>query len=334
MDLIQKDDLLVKQIKTGCLAHFAYVVVSNGEMLVIDPLRDIKEYEKIAEQLGAKVTYVALSHYHADFVSGYAALAANSGATVVYGPESHPENPKIHVAEDGEVLKIGNYSIKILHTPGHTFESSCFVLQDASSVPISVFTGDTLFLGDVGRPDLAQKGEITEVDLAKMLFSSLKKLKALPDNVIVLPGHGAGSACGKNISDGGSCDIGTQKANNYALLIQDENEFVKAVTTGLEQPPAYFGHNVGMNKAVGIALADDVVTQSLHQLSVEEVKFLLSQKDTYVLDVRDPKLFDISHIPGALHVPFSGPFAIWAAFILDSKDRIILVAEQGIFFLK
>lgn len=246
--VFKTDNLHVKQIKTGCLAQYTYVLESKGVMAVIDPLRDVDSYKKMAEEANCQIKWVILTHYHADFVSGFYDLAEQTKATIVLGPDSSPSF-QCKVAGHGEVIPVGNHSLRVLHTPGHTFESSCFVLEDPSGKQMAVFTGDTLFLGDVGRPDLAQKGQVTEKDLAKMLFESLKLLKMLPDDCLILPGHGAGSACGKNIAAGDSCTIGMQKTKNVAFKEEHEDNFVSIVTASIPPAPQYFAMDVQLNKA-------------------------------------------------------------------------------------
>ena len=254
--IIERPDLKVLQIKTACLSHFAYIIVCGQEVAVLDPLRDSKEYLDIVAAQQGKLKYIIETHYHADFVSGFLELAEKSGAEVVFGPLSDPVF-KAKVMKDQECIDLGNYQIKCLHTPGHTMESSCYVLEKAGEA-LCVFTGDTLFLGDVGRPDLAQKGEITEKHLAKFLFHSLKKLKSLKPEVLVLPSHGAGSACGKAISQGNLCDIGTQLKNNVPFREADEAAFIEITTSNLPTPPSYFAENVRLNKHsdVGPVYAD------------------------------------------------------------------------------
>lgn len=246
--IIKRPNLLVKQFKTACLAQYAYLVESSKEIALVDPLRDVAAYMDYTKENSGRIKWILETHYHADFVSGFLDLAKKSNGTIVFGPNSNPSFPS-KVAQDGERLVLGSCSIRVLHTPGHTLESSSYVLEDEDRKPLCVFTGDTLFLGDVGRPDLAQKvGQISDKDLAAMLFRSLKKLKTLPDECLILPGHGAGSSCGKNISPGDICDIGTQKIKNLAFAENSEAAFIDLVTTGLQKPPSYFGMNVAMNK--------------------------------------------------------------------------------------
>lgn len=246
--ILKRSNLAIKQLKTSCLSHYAYTIESKKEMAVVDPLRDIQEYVRMVDESHAKLRYVLNTHYHADFVSGFWDLAQRTGAEIVFGPDSSPHFSR-RAVKHGDILNLGDIKFKVLHTPGHTLESSSYVLIDELNQPLCVFTGDTLFLGDVGRPDLAQMGpKLTDKDLARMLFKSLKHLKELPDDCLVLPAHGAGSACGKNISSGDICDIGTQKKKNMAFAEENEEAFVKMVTSGLPKPPVYFAHNVDMNK--------------------------------------------------------------------------------------
>jgi len=323
-DIISRDDLIVKQLRTGCLAHFSYIIVSDGEAAVIDCLRDVQPYIDKVKEMKAEIKLVLQTHYHADFVSGFVELSNKTGATIVYGPDSHPKFENCKVAADNEVLELGKYKIRALHTPGHTLESSCFVLEDAKG-PFCVFTGDTLFLGDVGRPDLAQKGDITDKDLAGYLFESLHKLKALPDDCLIGPGHGAGSACGKSISDGNTCTIGKQKQNNKAFYTEDKKEFVEFVTTGLARPPVYFPINVALNKAHDIKSTDQVLPRATTKLTAATVKKMLDEGNTVVIDARGPMEFDKAHIPGALFSFTKSSFAAWVANMVHFDERLILV---------
>ena len=327
MEIISSPDLKVIQYKTACLAQFAYIIESKGEIAVIDPKRDIDEYLSHAKDSQSQIKHILMTHYHADFVSGQIELAKQTSATIVYGPDSAPEF-EAKVAKENEKIQVGDYFVRVMHTPGHTFESSCYLLEDANEKPLCVFTGDTLFLGDVGRPDLAQKGNFTTKDLAALLFNSLKKLKKLPDGVIVLPGHGAGSACGKNISSGTSCVIENQKADNYAMKIENEQEFVEAVTNGIEDPPQYFMHNVALNKTKYLLGSEEFHNQ-VKPVSAKDAKNLLdSDPNYYILDVRKAQEFDIEHPAGAIHVPLEGQFAIWAASIFKPTDKIILLSND------
>ena len=246
--VIKKANIAVRQIKTPCLSHYSYMIESRKEMAVVDPLRDVAEYLKVTEESKANLKYIIETHYHADFVSGFWDLAQKSGAQIIFGPDTKPKFDS-RIVKHGDILELGDCKIKVLHTPGHTLESTCYVLMDNEGKPLCVFTGDTLFLGDVGRPDLAQKaGSLTDKDLARMLFHSLKHLKELPDDCLVLPTHGAGSACGKNISTGDVCNIGTQKIKNTAFAEENVDAFIEMTTSGLPKPPTYFINNVKMNK--------------------------------------------------------------------------------------
>ena len=249
--VIKTSDLHVRQFKTGCLAQYAYVVESQGQMAVVDPLRDTAAYLDLLAASQAQLRWVLETHYHADFVSGHVDLASRTGAAIVFGPDSCPAFP-CKVAAHDELLPLGNYQIRVLHTPGHTFESASFVLEAADGKALCVFTGDTLFLGDVGRPDLAQKGTFTDKDLAHLLFKSLRLLKKLPDDCIVLPAHGAGSACGKNIQAGDFCIMGNQKKSNAPFAEEDEEKFVILATENMPSPPSYFGLDVALNKSADV----------------------------------------------------------------------------------
>ena len=329
MDIVKRDDLIVRQINTGCLAQFSYIVVSNGEAFVIDPLRDVQMYMVMSKELGADIKYVAETHYHADFVSGYHDLAKKAGATIVFGPESNPDFDCM-VTKDGQVIKVGNYQIRTLHTPGHTLESSTYLLESPSEEHICVFTGDTLFLGDVGRPDLAQKaGELTKEDLATKLFHSCLKLKQLlGDDVLVFPGHGAGSACGKSIQSGTYSTIGDQKKTNYAFKLEDEQEFVKAVAGGLLKPPSYFGNDVSMNKNPNLKEVDQIVAEA-KAFDIAEFKELSKADDTFIIDSRSKTAYVKGHLPQAIFVPLTGKYAIWTAFLVKPHEKILLVTDEG-----
>lgn len=321
----------IEQIYTGCLAEAAYYIESNGEAAVIDPLRETEPYIERAEYDKAKIKYIFLTHFHADFVSGQVDLANKTGATIVFGPTAKADY-KIHVATDGEEFKVGNLTLKLLHTPGHTLESSSLLLLDEDRQEKCVFTGDTLFIGDVGRPDLAIKqGELTEEDLARKLFQSLRtKIMTLPDHVTVYPNHGAGSACGKKMSKETFDALGNQKETNYALR-QDmtEDEFVKEVLTGLSAPPQYFPKNAGMNKKINTSV-DDVIKNGTTPLTPEIFKQLAKEKGALILDVRSQNEFVHEHIPGSIFIGLDGQFAPWVgALILDIEQKIILVTPFG-----
>jgi hydroxyacylglutathione hydrolase len=323
-------NMKVEQIYTSCLAHGAYYIESNGEAAVIDPLRDPDTYLQMAASSGAKIKYILETHFHADFVSGHLDLAKETGATVVFGPTAKP-NFNAHVAADGEILKLGNMKIKVLHTPGHTMESSCFLLMDENDKPLSCFTGDTLFIGDVGRPDLAVKTDLSREDLAGHLFDSLRnKIMTLPDDVLVYPGHGKGSACGKNLGDDPYDTIGNQKKVNYALrYTMSKEEFVKEVTDGLLPPPVYFPKNAVMNRE-GYTLFSDVKEKALRAYDPDEFEMLMMKEKALVIDTRNTADFAKAHIPGSWNIGIDGQFAMWVgALVHDIKQRILIVAEPG-----
>lgn len=321
----------IEQIYTGCLAQGAYYIVSENEAVIIDPLREIKPYLLRAEKDGVKIKYVLETHFHADFVSGHVDLAKASGAQIVYGPLAQP-NFEAHIAKDGELLKVGNISIKVLHTPGHTMESTCYLLLDEKGKEHSIFTGDTLFIGDVGRPDLAQKAaDMTQEELAATLYKSLRtKIMTLPDEVTVYPAHGAGSACGKNMSKETVSSIGEQKQLNYALRANmSEEEFVKEVTDGLLPPPAYFPLNVAMNKN-GYDNIDVVMERGLRALTANDFETAANETDAILLDTRNADVFRNGFVPNSINIGLDGQFAPWVgALIPDVKQQILLIAEKG-----
>lgn len=321
----------VEQIYTSCLAQGSYFIESQGEAVVIDPLREPGPYIDRAKERGVKIKYILETHFHADFVSGHIDLAKETGATIVFGPGAETDFNK-HEAKDGEILKIGSLQIKVLHTPGHTPESSCYLLIDAAGKEQAVFTGDTLFIGDVGRPDLAQKATgLTQEDPAGWLFDSLRnKIMTLPDHVIVYPAHGAGSSCGKNMSSETFDTLGNQKATNYALRSDmTRDEFIAEVTDGLLDPPQYFALNASMNKR-GYESFTEVMSQGSKAYSVDEFNSLREQSDILVLDVRDKWEFVKAHIPGSLFIGLDGSFAPWVgALIEDINQKIAIVAPSG-----
>jgi hydroxyacylglutathione hydrolase len=320
----------VEQIYTGCLAQGAYYIESNGEAAIIDPLREVKPYIEQAEKNGAKIKYVLETHFHADFVSGHVDLAKATGAQIVFGPNAQTTFDA-YSAKDGEELKVGNLTIKVLHTPGHTMESTTYLLKDEQGKDFAIFTGDTLFIGDVGRPDLAAKSELTQEQLAENLYNSLRnKIMPLADDVIVYPAHGAGSACGKNMSKETSDTLGNQKATNYALRADmTVEEFIKEVTDGLAPPPSYFPLNVKMNKE-GYANIDDVMTQGLQALSPEAFEAAVNETGALVLDTRKPEEFAKGFIPNAVNIGIDGNFAPWVgALIPDIKQSILFIADEG-----
>jgi hydroxyacylglutathione hydrolase len=320
--------MFIKQLYTGCISEAAYYVESNGEAAVIDPLRDIDTYLQLARERKATIKYIFETHFHADFVSGHIDLSKATGATIVYGPGTVTKLD-VRVAKDGEEFKLGDTSIEVLHTPGHTLESSCFLLKNEKGDAHCIFTGDTLFVGDVGRPDLAQKGaELTMQDLAGMLYESLqKKIIPLGDNVIVYPAHGPGSACGKNLGPNTYSTIGEEKENNYALKAKDKKEFINAVTDGLVAPPNYFPINAQINKE-GYESLDAVVEQSLKPLSIGEIKKAVKDHEL-LLDTRNAEVFSLGFIPGSVFIGLEGRFAEWAGSLLPFDKPIILVTEPG-----
>jgi hydroxyacylglutathione hydrolase len=319
----------IEQIYTGCLAEAAYYIESEGEAIIIDPLRDIQQYVSKLERNKVSLKYILETHFHADFVSGHIDLAKATGATIVYGPKAETSF-KSHIATDGEILTVGKLKIEVLHTPGHTPESSCYVLYDETGTKHAVFTGDTLFIGDVGRPDLAIKSDLTKEDLAGMLFDSLKnKIKTLPDNIIIYPAHGAGSACGKNMSKDTFDTLAHQKQVNYALKATDKDVFVKEVLDGLEPAPAYFSINAAMNKE-GYANVSDVIQQGSIALEVVAFEKMQAQTHALLLDTRDPNTFKSSFIPGSINIGLDGQFAPWAGVLLSNISQpILLISEEN-----
>jgi glyoxylase-like metal-dependent hydrolase (beta-lactamase superfamily II)/rhodanese-related sulfurtransferase len=319
----------VEQIYTGCLAEAAYYIESKGEAAIIDPLRETRPYLERAESDGARIKYVLETHFHADFVSGHLDLAKKTGATIVYGPTAKP-NFDAHVAEDGEVLRVGDLSIVVLHTPGHTMESTTYLLKDENGADYAIFTGDTLFLGDVGRPDLAVKTDLSREDLAGHLYDSLRnKILPLDNSVIVYPGHGAGSACGKKMSSETWGYLGDQKKNNYALQPMSKEDFVKEVTEGLVAPPQYFPKNAVMNK-MGYDSIDEVLERGLNPLSVRAFKAAWAEEEAIVLDTRPVEVFPKGFIPGSIFIGIDDNFAMWVgALITDLNKPILFIAEQG-----
>ncbi len=322
--------MIVEQIYTGCLAQGAYYIESNGEALIIDPLRETADYIKKAEKNKAKIKYVLETHFHADFVSGHVDLASKTGATIVFGPNAAPSF-EAHIAQDGEILSLGDIRIKVLHTPGHTMESTTFLLLDESGKEYAIFTGDTLFIGDVGRPDLAVKSDLTQEDLASHLFDSLRdKIMTLPDDVLVYPAHGAGSACGKNMSKETWDTLGNQKKNNYALRANmSREEFIKEVTDGLLPPPFYFPLNVGMNKT-GYDSFDSVMKRGLIALNPAEFEAAANATSALILDTRKPADFVKGFIPNSIFIGIDGGFAPWVGTLIpDIKQEILIVADEG-----
>jgi glyoxylase-like metal-dependent hydrolase (beta-lactamase superfamily II)/rhodanese-related sulfurtransferase len=323
--------MLVEQIYTGCLAQGAYYIESDGEAAIIDPLRETQPYLERAEERGAKIKYIFETHFHADFVSGHLDLAKETGAQIVYGPNAETKYEK-HLAKDGEEFKLGKVKIRVLHTPGHTPESTTYLLFDEKGKEYAIFTGDTLFIGDVGRPDLAQKkGSLTMEDLAGWLYDSLRnKIMPLPDDVLVYPAHGAGSACGKNMSSETWSTLGNQKATNYALRADmTKEEFIKEVTEGLQPPPQYFAKNAMLNKT-GYESIDTVMQRGAVPLSPREFEAAANETDALVLDVRDKEDFVEGFIPNSIFIGLDNTFAPWVgALIPDLQQAILIVAPEG-----
>lgn len=321
----------IEQIYTGCLAQGAYYIESKGEVAIIDPLREVQPYIDMAEENKAKIKYIFETHFHADFVSGHVTLSKKTGAPIIYGPNAAPDFDCI-VATDNQEFKLGDVTIKVLHTPGHTMESTTYLLLDESGKEHAIFSGDTLFLGDVGRPDLAQKAaSMTQEELAGTLFDSLRnKIMSLPDEVIVYPGHGAGSACGKNMSKETVGSIGYEKANNYALRADmSKEEFVKEVTDGLTPPPQYFPLNVMLNKQ-GYEDIDEVLERGQSALSPAAFEVAANETGAVVLDVRHQSDFVKGFVPRSIFIGIQGGFAPWVgALIADVKQPILLITPEG-----
>lgn len=321
----------VEQIYTGCLAQGAYYIESDGEAVVIDPLREVNPYIEKAERNHATIKYVFETHFHADFVSGHLDLSKKTGANIVYGPGANPDFDA-HIASDGEEFTVGKVTFKVLHTPGHTMESTCYLLRDENGKDVALFSGDTLFIGDVGRPDLAQKAaHLTQEELAATLFDSLRnKIMPLNDDIIVYPAHGAGSACGKNMSKETSDTLGHQKKVNYALRADmHKEEFVKEVTEGLMPPPAYFPLNVMMNKH-GYESIEEVMNRGKIALSPDAFEAAANETGALILDTREAQSFAKGFVPNAINIGIDGSFAPWVgAMIPDIKQQILIVDEQG-----
>lgn len=324
--------MIIKQIYTGCLAQGAYYLESAGEAAIIDPLREVQPYIEQAKINGATIKYIFETHFHADFVSGHQDLGEKTGATIVFGPTDMELGFEAKVAEDGEVFQLGNAKIKLIHTPGHTMESSVYLLINEEGEEEAIFTGDTLFIGDVGRPDLAQKvvEELTQDMLASHLYDSLhKKIMPLSDDLIVYPAHGAGSACGKNMSKETSDTLGNQKKTNYALQEMTKEQFIDKVTTGLTPPPSYFPQNVMLN-IQGYDSIDRVLERGLRALTPSEFEMIASETGAVVLDTRRPEVFAKGFVPNSINIGIEGSFAVWVGTLIpDVKQEIIIVAEAG-----
>ena len=321
----------IEQIYTGCLSQGAYYLESNGEVAIIDPLRDVDYYIETANKNNARIKYIFETHFHADFVSGHVTLAEKTGASIIYGPNAIT-NFHSHVAQDGEEFKLGDVKITLIHTPGHTMESSCYLLTDKEGKDIAIFTGDTLFLGDVGRPDLAQKSDhLTAEDLAGYSFESLRnKIMPLNDDIVIYPAHGAGSACGKKMSKETFDSLGNQKKSNYALREDmTKKEFIKEVLEGLNPPPEYFPSNVKLNKE-GYEPLDKILSRSINELTVIDFKKNVNVKGSLMIDVRSIEEFARAHIPGSIFIGLDGSFAPWVGeLIKDISHPIVLISPVG-----
>ena len=321
--------MIIEQIYTGCLAQGAYYIESNGEVAIIDPLREVEDYLDRATKNKANIRYIFETHFHADFVSGHLTLAEKTGGRIVFGPNAQTKFDS-YTATDGEVFQLGEITITALHTPGHTMESTTYLLKDKHGKDTAIFTGDTLFLGDVGRPDLAQKSSMTQEDLASTLYDSLRnKIMPLANDIIVYPAHGAGSACGKNLSKETVGTLGDQKQHNYALRIDmTKEEFVKEVTDGLLPPPAYFPLNVALNKE-GYKSIDEVIKRGTRALSPKDFELVANETDALIIDVRHQFEFIKGFIPQSIFIGLGGTFAPWVgALVKDIHQSILLVVPD------
>jgi hydroxyacylglutathione hydrolase len=318
--------MVVEQLYTNCLSEAAYFIASNGEAAIIDPIRDVDGYIRMAEEQGVKIKYIFETHFHADFVSGHIELSKKTGAPIVYGPGADTKF-KVHKATDGEIFQIGGLKLKAIHTPGHTLESTSYELFDEQDEPYCIFTGDTLFVGDVGRPDLFS-GNMSKEQLAGIMYDTLQdKIKTLPDHLIVYPAHGPGSACGKNLGPETHSTIGTQKRTNYALQHMSREDFIVKVTSGLNAPPAYFPVNAGMNKKGSDSL-DDVMEKGMTALGIADFKQKIKD-GALILDTRNSAVFTTAFIPESISIGLDGRFAEWAGSLLPFNEPIILVTEPG-----
>ena len=322
--------MIVKQIYTSCLFQGAYYIESNGEAAVIDPLREVSQYIELAESSNSKIKYIFETHFHADFISGHLTLSRKTGAPIIFGPNAKPKFECI-IAKDNEKFRIGNITITAIHTPGHTLESTCYLLKDENKNEYCLFTGDTLFLGDVGRPDLAQKSQnITKEELAGILFDSVNnKIKPLPGNILIYPAHGAGSACGKNMMKETVDTLANQKIINYALNGSlNKKDFIKELTHELPNPPVYFPSNVKLNQE-GYLDFDKILEKSLMKLSLDKFKILMQNDNTVVLDVRNQNSFKQGFVPGSIFIGLSGSFAPWVGSVIkEIHTKILLICEK------
>jgi hydroxyacylglutathione hydrolase len=323
------ESMNIKQLYTNCLAQGAYYISNNGEAAIIDPLRETRPYLDLLKQNNDTLKYIFETHFHADFVSGHVDLAKKTNAKIVFGPKAQTDYES-YIAKDAEEFKIGKLTLRVIHTPGHTLESTTYLLLDENQKPLCIFTGDTLFIGDVGRPDLAIKSDLTQEDLAGMLYDSLrKKIMPLPDDVVVYPAHGAGSACGKNMSKETFDTLGSQKQLNYALRDISKQEFITELTTGILPAPQYFAKNAALNKS-GYQNYDEILKKGSKALTAGEFESIMQNQKPLVLDVRKPQEFAASHIPGALFIGLDGQFAPWVGtLIIDLNTPILLVTPEG-----
>ncbi|MEO6668387.1 MAG: MBL fold metallo-hydrolase [Ferruginibacter sp.] len=318
--------MFIKQLYTNCLSEAAYYIESEGEAIIIDPLRDIESYLEMAKERNASIKYIFETHFHADFVSGHLDLSKQTGAPIIFGPGAKT-NFKIHNAKDGEIFKLGKISFEVLHTPGHTIESSCYLLRNEDGVPHAIFTGDTLFVGDVGRPDLSS-GEMSSEELAGIMYETLQtKILPLDESVIVYPAHGPGSSCGKNLGPNTFSTIGEEKKTNYALQAQSKEAFIQSVITGLHAAPTYFAINAKINQE-GYENLNDVKSKGTKPLSIESFKTAINN-DRVILDTRTAAEFTEGYVPGSIFIGLEGRFAEWAGTLLDFKKPIILITAPG-----
>lgn len=317
--------MYIQQLYTNCLAQAAYYIESEGEALIIDPLREPEPYLTLARQRNARIRFVFETHFHADFVSGHIELFRQTGALIIYGPNAQPKY-RSYIAKDKEIFELGKIKFQIIHTPGHTIESSCLLLFDENEKPHSIFTGDTLFAGDIGRPDL-MSGNLSKEELAGMLFESLKKIKALPDEIVMYPGHGPGSACGKNIGKETVTTIGEQKKNNYALKEMSKQEFIDAAVSGLPTPPPYFFKDAAINIS-GYDSYETIIAEEMKALDLKSFQSEINN-GALILDTRNPSDFAEAFIPGSVNIGLNGDFAVWAGTVLEFGSPIVLVTDKG-----
>ena len=331
MEVISREGLTVKQFQTGCLSQFAYMISAGGVSVVIDPIRDIEDYLKTQNVYG-DIKYIVETHYHADFVSGHVDLAEKTQAEIINGSTEFTPDQKVERdgVTFGRKIELGDYTLWFLNTPGHTLESVSIFLESPEKEMLCVFTGDTLFLGDVGRPDLAQKGNgPSSEELASLLFDSCQLIKRVASNdTVIYPGHGAGSSCGKNISSGTSCTIGTQLTKNIPFSQSNKEDFIKIVTSDLPTPPSYFYDSVAKNKQEGIKSVDQIITQA-QSFPANDIEKYVKDTGVWIIDTRPSEEFKAGHIPGSVSVPLGGNFAIWSAYLVHASEGILLVTPKG-----